>query len=123
MKYMLDTNIISNLVIEPQGHAAARLEEVGEINVFTSVIAHAEILFGVHKRASADLGRKVANVMRRLYVEPFSSPADGHCAEVRLALERRGEVIGPNDMFIAAHALALDAILVADDKAFPACRD
>ncbi|WP_309084800.1 type II toxin-antitoxin system VapC family toxin [Chelativorans sp.] len=115
MKYLLDTNIISNLVIEPQGRAAQKLEAVGEGNVFTSVIAHAELMFGVRKRGSSELARKVGNVVYRLYVDPFAPPADSHYAEIRLELERRGEIIGPNDLLIAAHALAVDATLVTDN--------
>jgi len=119
VRYLLDTNVVSNLVIEPQGRAARRLEALGEANIFTSAIVHAELLFGVRKRGSAELARKVANVVRRLYVDPFGPPADQCYAEIRLDLEGRGQIIGPNDLLIAAHALAVDAVLVtANEREF-----
>lgn len=120
MKYLLDANIISALVIDPRGKVAARLDEAGQANVFTSIIVNAEVAFGVRKRGSAELARKVGNVVKRLYVAPFAPPADAKYAEVRADLERRGKLIGPNDLLIAAHALALEAVLVTDDKAFAA---
>lgn len=116
MRYLLDTNIVSNLVIEPQGRAASRLEKVGETNVFTSVIVHAEVMFGVRKRGSSELERKVGNIVRRLYVDSFAPPADSCYADIRLDLERRGQIIGPNDLFIAAHAIATEAVLVTDNE-------
>ena len=116
MKYMLDANAISALVIEPRGKVAERVAEAREANVFTSVIVRAEVLFGVRKRDSAELTRKVGNVLGKLYVASFDPPADGFYADVRLQLHRVGKMIGPNDLWIAAHALALDAILVTDNE-------
>ena len=121
MKYLLDTNAISDLVSNPRGMVARRLEAVGEANVFTSIIVSAEIAFGVRKSGSAELARKVGNVVGRMYVASFDPPADSRYAEVRLDLNRQGKPIGPNDLLIAAHALALDAILVTVNS--PACPD
>ena len=115
MRYMLDTNMISAIVYEPRGKVFQKLVEVGEENVFTSIFVHAEIWYGVKKKGSEELTRKVANVTKRLYVAAFSMPGDRRYAEVRLAL-RKGQDIGPNDLWIAAHALALDAILVTANE-------
>ena len=116
---MLDANAISAIVIEPRGRVAQRIAEVGEPHVFTSVIVRAEVMFGVKKRASRDLAQKVANVMRRLYVASFEPPADNCYADVRLSLQKTGQPIGPNDLWIAAHALALDVTLVtANEREF-----
>lgn len=116
MRYLLDANAISAIVAEPRGPVARRLAEVGEVNVFTSVIVRAEILFGLKKRASAELTRKVGNVLSRLYIASFDPPADSHYADIRLDLKLRGEPIGANDLWIAAHAMALDAVLVSDNE-------
>lgn len=115
MRYMLDTNMISAIVYEPRGKVFQKLVEVGEGNVFTSIFVHAEIWYGVKKKGSEELTRKVANVTKRLYVAAFSMPGDRRYAEVRRAL-RKGQNIGPNDLWIAAHALALDAILVTANE-------
>lgn len=115
MRYMLDTNIVSAIVRDPRGKVFKRLLEVGEENAFISIITHGEIWYGVNKNGSAELSRKVSAVTRRLYVAPLQLPSDQRYAEVRLAL-RLGKTIGPNDLWIAAHALALDAVLVTNNE-------
>ena len=116
MRYMLDTNAVSDLVIDPGGTVAQRIGEVGEENVFTSVLVSAELLFGVKKRASAELATKVGNVLSKLFIASFDPPADTRYAEIRLHLNQQGKPIGPNDFWIAAHALALDAVLVTGNE-------
>ncbi|TDK39403.1 type II toxin-antitoxin system VapC family toxin [Rhizobium deserti] len=115
MPFMLDTNIVSAIVRDPRGKVLERLLEVGEENAFISIITHGEIWYGVEKNGSEELAKKVSAVTRRLYVAPLNLPGDQRYAEVRLAL-RQGKNIGPNDLWIAAHALALDAILVTDNE-------
>ncbi len=115
MRYLLDANAISELVRNPQGKVAKRLVSVGERSCLTSIVVSAEVEFGVQKRGSADLAQKVGNVMGRLFIAPLEPPADEHYAAVRLDLERRGKSIGPNDLLIAAHAMALDVTLVTDN--------
>lgn len=115
MKYMLDTNIVSAIVRDPRGRVLERLTEVGEENVCISIITHGEIWYGVRKNGLEELSRKVANVTRRLQVASLTIPCDQRYAEVRLAL-RQGKNIGPNDLWIAAHALALDAVLVTANE-------
>jgi tRNA(fMet)-specific endonuclease VapC len=116
MKYLLDANAISHIVRFPTGKVAERLTEVGSEMVFTSIIVSAEVMFGVRKKGSDDLTRKVVAVLSKLAVAPFIQPADESYAEVRSRLEKGGRPIGPNDLFIAAHALALDATLVTDNE-------
>jgi tRNA(fMet)-specific endonuclease VapC len=115
MRFMLDTNIVSAMVRDPQGKVFGKLVEVGEDNVFVSIITHGELWFGVRKNGSEELARKVSSVTRRLYVAPLTLPCDQRYADVRLAL-RQGQNIGPNDLWIAAHALALEAVLVTDNE-------
>ena len=115
MRFMLDTNIVSAIVRDPQGKVLERLLEAGEENVFISIITHGEIWYGVKKNGSEELSKKVSAVTRRLYVAPLQLPSDQRYADVRLSL-RHGQNIGPNDLWIAAHALALDAVLVTDNE-------
>ncbi len=115
MRFMLDTNVVSAIVRDPRGKVFERLAEVGEENVFISIITHGEVWYGVKKNGSEELSRKVAAVTRRFYVAPLNLPADQRYADIRLAL-RQGKNIGPNDLWIAAHALALDAVLVTDNE-------
>lgn len=115
MRYMLDTNIVSAIVRDPRGKVLERLLEIGEENAFISIITHGEIWYGVMKSGSEELARKVSAVTRRLYVAPLQMPTDRRYAEIRLAL-RQGKTIGPNDLWIAAHAVALDAVLVTNNE-------
>lgn len=115
MRYMLDTNIVSAVVRDPRGKVFERLIDAGEENAFISIITHGEIWYGVKKNGSEELSQKVSAVTRRLYVAPLQLPTDQRYAEIRLAL-RQGKNIGPNDLWIAAHAVALDAVLVTNNE-------
>ncbi|HBY61561.1 MAG TPA: hypothetical protein DEH78_17200 [Solibacterales bacterium] len=52
MRYLLDTNIVSNLVRNPQDQVADRIREVGEAHVSTSIIVAAELRYGAAKKGS-----------------------------------------------------------------------
>ena len=111
-RYMLDTNILSDLIRNPQGRAARRIARVGENNICTSIIVAAELRYGVAKSGSAKLRSAVDDVLGEIDVLPFEVPADADYGEIRAALEAAGTPIGGNDMLIAAHARALGAIVV-----------
>jgi len=118
-QYLLDTNIISELVKNPQGTVAQKIAEVGDNKICTSMIVTAEIRFGVEKRQSKKLSQQVEAILSAIEILPLNSPADTHYAKLRTHLEKAGTPIGPNDMLIAAHALSLGLILVsANEKEF-----
>jgi tRNA(fMet)-specific endonuclease VapC len=114
-RYLLDTNIVSHLIRHPSGPVAARAEAAGEENVVTSVLVAAEIHYGLARKASRTLIEQAGTVLGNMHVLPFASPADQHYGAIRAELEARGEPIGANDLFIAAHARALGCILVTDN--------
>lgn len=115
MHYLLDTNILSDLVKRPQGVVAARIAAVGGDQVCTSLIVAAELRYGAAKRGSEGLTNQLEAILTALPVLPLEAPTDRHYGQLRAELERQGTLIGPNDLLIAAHALALDAILVTDN--------
>jgi tRNA(fMet)-specific endonuclease VapC len=98
----------------PDGPLAAKIARVISASgiVCTSIIVAAESRFGVAKKGSNRLRRQVEQLLAEIDVLPFESNADEYYADLRADLERRGQPIGGNDMFIAAHALATDSILV-----------
>lgn len=116
MRHLLDTNIVSDLVRNPQGRAAHRIAEVGEAAVCTSIIVTAELRFGAAKKGSDQLRSRLERVLERLDILPFERPADAAYADIRAQLERAGVPIGGNDMLIAAHAIALGYALVTDNE-------
>ena len=118
MAYLLDTNIVSELVTHPSGSVARRIGEIDEEAVATSIIVAGELRFGAVKRGAQRLVRRVEAVLAALAVLPLESPADAVYAELRAALERHGQLIGANDLWIAAHAVALGRVLVTADAGF-----
>jgi len=115
MRYLLDTNILSNLVRRPQGPIAEHVAHVGEEKIGTSIIVAAELRFGAEKRGSAQLKERVAAILDVVNILPFGPPADLAYGRLRANLERKGRVIGANDLLIASHALSENLILVTDN--------
>jgi len=113
---LLDTNILSDLVRHPQGVVRRWIERVGEDAICTSIIVAAELRFGAAKRGSVALAAQVEAVLSAMRVQPLDVPADREYGRLRLQLEQTGQPIGPNDLLIAAHALALGATVVTDNQ-------
>ena len=114
--YLLDTNIISDLVHEPQGRVMRRIAQVGEESVCTSIIVASELWFGAEKRASERLTRQLEKILSVLVVLPFETPAERQYGQLRAHLQKKGQLIGGNDLFIAAHALSLSLTLVTANE-------
>jgi tRNA(fMet)-specific endonuclease VapC len=111
-RYMLDTNIISDLIRNPQGKAAKRIAKVGEDNICTSIIVAAELRYGCAKSGSERLLKVVEDLLGEIDVLPLEIPADSECGSIRAELEAAGRPIGGNDLLIAAHAYAAGATIV-----------
>jgi tRNA(fMet)-specific endonuclease VapC len=114
--YLLDTSILSHLVRQPQGMVAARIADVGEANVLTSVIVACELRYGAAKRGSRRLTRQIEAVLGAMTIRPLESDVERVYASIRVALEKTGTPIGAHDMLIAAHARAIGAVCVTDNE-------
>lgn len=113
--YLLDTNIVSDLVRHPRGVVTGHIVRVGVERVCTSLIVVGELRYGAEKKGSAKLSRQLEQVLAGLPILPYAPPADVHYGRIRAALQRIGQPIGHNDFLIAAHALALGAVVVTDN--------
>jgi tRNA(fMet)-specific endonuclease VapC len=111
-RYMLDTNIVSDLIRNPQGKAAKRIAKVGESSICTSIIVAAELRYGCARSGSPRLRKAIEDLLAEINVLPFESPADAEYGSIRSALEAAGTPIGSNDLLIAAHARATEATIV-----------
>jgi tRNA(fMet)-specific endonuclease VapC len=111
-RYMLDTNIISDLIRNPQGRAAKRIAKVGEDNICISIIVAAELRYGCAKSGSKRLLKAVEDLLGEIAVLPFDVPADAEYGGIRSALEAAGRPIGGNDLLIDAHACTVGATIV-----------
>lgn len=116
MRFLLDTNILSDLIRNPQGPVAQRLAGIGEEKVFTSIIVACELHYGVSKKRSGRLSKRVDALLAVLHIQPFEAPADSLYGMLRADLERAGTLIGPNDLLIAAQTLALGCTLVTEKE-------
>lgn len=112
LAYLLDTNTLSDLVRNPQGLVAARIIKAGEDAVCTSIIVAAELRYGAIKSNSAKIVERVDLILSALEILPLETPTDHHYASLRHYLASQGTPIGPNDLLIAAHALAHDLNVV-----------
>jgi len=110
--WLLGTNILSDLVRHPQGMIAGRITKVGEDAICTSVVVAAELRYGAAKSGSKRLSDRVDLLLSALEILPLEPPVDREYANLRHHLTRQGTPIGPNDLLIAAHALALDLVVV-----------
>ena len=113
--YLLDTNILSDLIRNPAGLAACRIEKENQKMLFTSIIVAAELRYGCAKKGSTRLLERVESVLNIIPVLPLDVPADGEYGGIRAELEAAGQPIGLNDLLIAAHAYTLNLTLVTDN--------
>ena len=112
---MLDTNIASSLMRLGQGPLWNKMHHFGAHHIGISIISAAELRFGAALKGSKRLSEEVEDFLAGIAVLPFAPPADEYYALIRAHLKRTGQIIGPNDLFIAAHARALDLTLVTDN--------
>lgn len=117
--YLFDTNILSNLIKNPSGALAQKIVKLDNTSFCTSIIVACELRYGALKKNSKQFTSRVELLLSSIIVKPLSDDLDHYYAKLRVALEKKGEIISANDMLIAAHALSLDAILItANEREF-----
>ncbi|MGC9217186.1 type II toxin-antitoxin system VapC family toxin [Acidithiobacillus sp.] len=114
--YLLDTNIISDIIRNPFGLAARRIETVDPKEVCTNIVVAAELRYGCAKKGSAKLRAKVEGVLETIPVLPLDVPVDGEHGGIRAELEAAGQTIGLNDLLMGAHAYALGMMTLVTDN-------
>lgn len=123
MLYLLDTNILADMMRNPRGSANLQLaahiaKEPTPLRVCTSIVVDCEVQFGLRRKGSPKLDKAYAELLQIVEVMPLDQQVTPHYATLRAQLEQAGTPIGPNDTLIAAHALTLDATLVTADAEF-----
>jgi tRNA(fMet)-specific endonuclease VapC len=118
--YLLDTNMVSYIVSGASAAARAHLLRLdGKSAIYVSAISEAELRFGMAKGQKHPV--RIAMMERFLMkapVLPWGHEEAVAYGELRDRLETAGTPLGALDTLIAAHALAIDAVLVTHDKAF-----
>lgn len=112
LRYMLDTNLCIRVLRDrPPGLRGKFNAETGALCI--SAVTLAELLHGAAKSARPmEQRHEVERMIGRLEVLPFDQDAAGHYGEIRADLERRGTIIGPYDLMIAAHARSRGLVVV-----------
>ena len=117
--YMLDTNTASYIIKGEPVVVREHLLEVPMASVCISSITQAELLRGVaNKPAAKRLPIAVKEFLIRVEIMPWDSDAAEAYAQLRTSCESEGTPLGTMDMLIAAHSVAVGAILVTNDQAF-----
>ena len=115
--YLLDTNIVSLALKGRSPRAVERLAGTPRARVGVSVITEMELRFALEKHPAPQRLRPVVEAFLRgipvLELPPTIARVYGR---LRAALERAGRPIGPLDTIIAAHSVALGAVLVTNNK-------
>ena len=115
-KYMLDTNICIYIQKQAPHTLLSKFENLKPGQAVISVITWGELLYGAAKSKKAKSVFDLLNEFASLVpVQPILVDCGKHYGRVRAELEKRGLPIGNNDLWIAAHALASDLILVTNN--------
>jgi tRNA(fMet)-specific endonuclease VapC len=117
-RFLLDANVLSDAVRNPGGSVDQALRTHFGEEIGTSVIVKGEIVFGLRRNANVKGQQRLEVLLRTLEIWALGDPVSEVYGDIRARLEKDGRPMGPNDLWIAAHALALDATVVTDDKAF-----
>ena len=115
-QYLLDTNICIYIAKRHPPEVLNRFESLQVGDVAMSIITYGELLFGAEKSQSSK--RALANLHRfaeLVPVLPLPQSAAIHYGTIRATLEKAGTPIGANDLWIAAHALAENIVLVSNN--------
>jgi tRNA(fMet)-specific endonuclease VapC len=113
--YLLDTNIISELVRrKPSSHLVHKLARHDSASLFTSVICIAELRRGVALRTDRELfwKRLEREILDHLQVLPYKMPEALLTGDLYASQQRAGTLIGLPDLMISATALVNDLVIV-----------
>jgi tRNA(fMet)-specific endonuclease VapC len=90
-------------------------------NIYISTVTEAELRFGLARltKPAPRLENLVERFLQIVKILPWDSDAAAHYGLLRARLERDGMTLENLDMMIAAHAMALGAVLVTNDGSFP----
>lgn len=116
-RYLLDTNIVIYLAKGRPGSVRERLARHPSDDIAISVVTLGELRFGAEKSQSREQALAVIDTLsQRMQVLELPEPAGAHYGQIRAELQRKGQIIGNNDLWLAAHARAEGLILVTNNE-------
>ena len=115
-RFMLDTDTCSYIMKRSNNAVLKRVRAVAVSDVCMSVITKSELLYGVEVSPRSEQDGAALNAfLRHVDVVDYHDAATTHYAQIRADLKKRGQLIGANDLFIAAHARSLGLTLVTNN--------
>jgi len=115
--YLLDTNIVIYIRQKRPEDLLRRFQKLREGEAAISVITYGELMYGAQKSGQRPSAiERLQEVVLLLPALPLPETAAASYGKIRAELEAKGEMIGNNDLWIAAHALAADLVLVTNDE-------
>lgn len=117
MRFLLDTNICIYIRQKKSPEIRTRLSRLEPGDAGISIISYGELLFGAQKSGERERSlRALDEFVTLVTVLPLPHDAAAAYGEIRADLERAGQIIGNNDLWIAAHARAAQLVLVTNNE-------
>lgn len=115
LKYLLDTNIVI-YVLKRRPKEVLDIFNANASRMAISSITLSELMYGAEKSLNTDKNLEaVEEFVSHLEVLPYDAKASQHYGQIKAALEKKGQIIGENDINIAAHAISHGLILVSNN--------
>lgn len=115
LKYLLDTNIVI-YVLKRRPKEVLDVFNANASRMAISSITLSELIYGAEKSLNMDKNLEaVEEFVSHLEVLPYDAKASQHYGQIKAALEKKGQIIGENDIHIAAHAISHGLILVSNN--------
>ena len=115
LKYLLDTNIVI-YVLKRRPVEVLEIFNTNASRMAISSITLSELIYGAEKSINIDKNLEaIEEFISHLDVLSYDAKASQHYGQIKAALEKKGEVIGENDIHIAAHAISQGLILVTNN--------
>ncbi|UTW44050.1 type II toxin-antitoxin system VapC family toxin [bacterium SCSIO 12844] len=116
MKLMLDTNICIYIINEKPPHVLNKFKEYKFNEIGISSIVYSELVYGVYKSIKVEKNIvALASFITPLSIVEYDQNAADEYGLIRTSLEKKGKLIGANDLLIAAHAKSLELPLVTNN--------
>lgn len=117
MNYLIDTNICIYIMHNRPKSVIRQFRQLGTGQIGISVITVSELYFGVsNSRRQAENARSLEEFLNPFEIVTYDTHAAKCYGEIRAELQRKGNIIGPMDLLIAAQALSRDLILVTNNE-------
>jgi tRNA(fMet)-specific endonuclease VapC len=115
LKYLLDTNIVI-YVLKRRPKEVLEIFNMNASRMAISSITLSELIYGAEKSPNVDKNLEaIEEFVSHLEVLPYDAKASQHYGQIKASLEKKGEIIGENDIHIAAHAISQGLILVTNN--------